>query len=49
MGDVGGIRIGMLEGNLDNGINSVSNAIEFIKDIKSCEEIIEELMRDVAY
>lgn len=49
MGSIGGIRAGMLEGNLDNGINSVSNAIELIKDIKSCKEIIEELMRDVAY
>lgn len=49
MGAVGGIRVGMLEGNLDNGINSVSNAIELINDIKSCEEIIEELMRNVAY
>jgi enoyl-[acyl-carrier protein] reductase II len=49
MGAIGGIRAGMLEGDLDNGINSVSNAIELIKDIKSCKEIIEELMRDVAY
>ncbi|MDR3597648.1 nitronate monooxygenase [Clostridium sp.] len=49
MGDVGGIRVGMLEGNLDNGINSVSNAIELIKDIKSCSEIIEALMGDVIY
>jgi hypothetical protein len=49
MGAVGGIRVRMLEGNLDNGINSVSNAIELIKDIKSCKEIIEELMRDIAY
>lgn len=49
MGAVGGIRVGMLEGNLDNGINSVSNAIELIKDIKYCKEIIEELMREVAY
>lgn len=49
MGDVGGIRVGMLEGNLDRGINSVSNAIELIKDIKSCKEIIEELMKDVSY
>ncbi|SCP94858.1 NAD(P)H-dependent flavin oxidoreductase [Anaerobium acetethylicum] len=49
MGSIGGIRAGMLEGNLDNGINSVSNAIELIKDINSCKEIIEELMRDVAY
>ena len=44
----GGIRIGMLEGDLDNGINTVSNAIELIKDIPSCKEIIEELMKDIA-
>ena len=48
MGDVGGIRVGMLEGNLDSGINSVSNAIELIKDIRYCKEIVEELMEDVA-
>lgn len=44
----GGIRIGMLEGDLDNGINTVSSSIELIKDIASCKEIIEDLMKDIA-
>lgn len=43
----GGIRIGMLEGDFDNGINVVSNAIELIKDIPSCKEIIENLMKNI--
>ena len=44
----GAIRVGMLEGDLDNGINTVSNAIELINDIPSCKEIIEALMKDIA-
>jgi len=47
--DAGGIRIGMLEGNLDDGVNAVSNAVEFIKNIRSCKEIVENLMKDVVY
>lgn len=43
----GGIRIGMLEGDLINGINTVSSSIELIKDILSCQEIIEELVKDI--
>jgi Dioxygenases related to 2-nitropropane dioxygenase len=48
LGD-GGLRIGMREGNLDAGITSVSNAVGLIKSIKSCKEIVEDLMKDVAY
>lgn len=48
MGD-GGIRVGMLEGKLANGINTFSNAIELITDIKSCKEIVEDLMKDITY
>lgn len=48
LGD-GSIRLGMLEGNIDSGINTVSSAIELIKDIPSCQEIIEDLMKDIAY
>lgn len=43
----GAIRVGMLEGNLDAGINTVSNAIGLIKEIKPCKEIIEELVEGI--
>lgn len=36
-----GFKTGMLEGNLDEGIVSVSNSIDMINDIKTCQEIIE--------
>lgn len=49
MGDMRGIGVGILEGKLNNGIKSVSNAIESIKDIKSCNEITKELMEGISY
>lgn len=36
----------MLEGRLDEGIVSVNTAIDLIKDVKSCEGIVKELMAD---
>ena len=46
MGSAGSIRIGMLNGDLDNGINSLNTAIDLIKEVKSCAEIIDEVMVD---
>lgn len=42
----GGIRTGMLEGKMDAGIVSVNTAIDLIKDVKTCEDIVKELMAD---
>lgn len=42
----GGLRTGMLEGNTTMGIDTYSNSIGLIKDIKSCREIVEDLMMD---
>lgn len=42
----GGLRPGMLEGNMEEGIISVNTAIDLIREIKSCDEIIRELMAD---
>ncbi|WP_221411752.1 NAD(P)H-dependent flavin oxidoreductase [Dysgonomonas capnocytophagoides] len=43
----GGLKTGMLEGNTDRGIDSYSSSIGLIKDIKTCEEIVKELMADI--
>lgn len=46
----GGIlRVGMLEGKMDEGVVSVGNGIDLIKDIKSCEEIIHDLIDGVDF
>jgi enoyl-[acyl-carrier protein] reductase II len=42
----GGLRPGMLEGKLDEGIVSVNTAIDVISEVKSCEDIVKELMAD---
>lgn len=44
--DIGGLRPSMLEGQLDKGIISVNTAIDMITEIKSCEDIVKELMAD---
>ncbi|GAK42209.1 2-nitropropane dioxygenase NPD [Paenibacillus sp. TCA20] len=44
--EIGGLLPGMLLGDLDKGINSVNTAIDLIKEVKSCKEIIHELMAD---
>lgn len=46
MGGLGGIKRGMLEGNLDEGYISVGTGISNIHNILSSKEIIEELMQD---
>jgi enoyl-[acyl-carrier protein] reductase II len=40
------LRPGMLEGKLDEGIVSVNTAIDVISEVKSCEDIVKELMAD---
>ena len=40
----GGIRSGMLEGDLENGIISLNTSIDIIKNIPSVKDLIEELM-----
>ena len=40
---MGGYRIGMLEGNLDEGIISVNTGIDTIKDIPTVAELVERL------
>lgn len=44
--EIGGLLPGMLLGKLDEGINSVNTAIDLITEVKSCKEIIYELMAD---
>lgn len=41
----GSFYFGMLKGDLDAGINTVSSAASLIKSIDSCEEIVNELAR----
>ncbi|MDQ0222241.1 NAD(P)H-dependent flavin oxidoreductase [Streptococcus moroccensis] len=43
--DIGSFYEGMLKGNLDAGINTVSNVASLIKSIDSCEEIVLELAK----
>lgn len=43
---VDGLRPGMLEGKLDDGIISANTAIDLINEVKSCESIVKELMAD---
>ncbi len=42
---IGSFYEGMLRGNLDAGINTVSSAASLIKTIDSCEDIVNELAR----
>lgn len=46
MDGVGGMRLGMLLGDLDNGYVSVGNGVSLIHEIKSVKEVVEELMLD---
>lgn len=43
----GDIRSGMLLGNLENGIVSVSNSVDYLKEIRPVKAIIEEMMQGV--
>ncbi len=46
MGGFANLRLGMLEGDMDNGYVSVGNGISHIHEIKSVKEIMEELTSD---
>ena len=46
MGGFANLRVGMLEGDMDNGYVSVGNGISFIHSIKSVKEIIDGLTED---
>lgn len=41
-----GMRIGMLEGDLENGYISVGNGITYIKEIRPVKALIDDLMQD---
>ncbi|MEC0236221.1 nitronate monooxygenase [Paenibacillus kribbensis] len=43
---IGGVSTSMLHGKLDEGIVSVNTAIDLITEVKSCKEIVHELMAD---
>lgn len=42
----GGLRIGMLDGKISEGIISVNTAIDVIKEKKTVKGIVDELMAD---
>lgn len=41
-----GLKIAQLDGDLENGINSVSTAISLIKEVRDCKAIIDDMTRD---
>lgn len=41
-----GLKVGMLDGNLENGYITVGNGLSFIKKIRSVKEVVEDLMQD---
>ena len=45
-GGFANLRVGMLEGDMDNGYVSVGPGISHINEIKSAKEIIDALCRD---
>ena len=46
MGGSANLRIGMPEGDMDKGYVSLGNGISHINEIKTAQEIIEELAAD---
>lgn len=46
MGGTSGLRIGMLEGDLEKGYVSVGNGVSFIHKIKTVQEVVDDLMVD---
>lgn len=46
MGGFANLRVGMLEGDMDNGYVSVGNGISFIHEIRSVREIIDAMTKD---
>ncbi|MCL2146495.1 MAG: nitronate monooxygenase [Synergistaceae bacterium] len=49
MNDLIALKAGMLDGDLENGINSVSDAVSDIKSIRTCKEIINDLVRGMEF
>jgi enoyl-[acyl-carrier protein] reductase II len=43
MGGLAGLRIGMLEGNTDDGYISLGTGIGSIRDVKTAAEVVDEL------
>ncbi|RNI22596.1 NAD(P)H-dependent flavin oxidoreductase [Rufibacter latericius] len=41
-----GLKVGMLDGNLEKGYITVGNGVSYIKSIRSVKEIIDDLMQD---
>lgn len=41
-----GLKVGMLDGNLENGYITVGNGLSYIKTIRSVKEVVEDLMQD---
>lgn len=46
MGGVGGMRLGMLLGDLEHGYVSVGNGVSLIHEIRSVKEVVNDLMAD---
>ncbi|WP_125711565.1 NAD(P)H-dependent flavin oxidoreductase [Companilactobacillus kedongensis] len=46
MGGTSGMRIGMLEGDLEHGYVSVGTGISMIREIQSVEDVVNEMMAD---
>ena len=46
MGGFTNLRIGMLEGDMDKGYVSAGHGISYIHEIKSAQEVMDELTRD---
>lgn len=40
-------KLGVLDGKLDEGLVTISGEIDHIKEIKTCKEIVDELMEDI--
>ena len=41
-----GLKVGMLDGDLENGYITVGNGLSYIKNIRSVKEVVEDLMQD---
>lgn len=41
-----GLKVGMLDGNLEKGYSSVGNGLSYIHSIRTVKEVIEDLMQD---
>lgn len=47
MGGFANLRLGMLEGDMDNGYVSLGNGISHIREIRPVRDIIADLTKDV--